>query len=70
MERLGAFELIIIIAIIAFVVVLPIFLLVNRSKHKARANALDDVLRQQNHSEDKYEKLERLNKLRANGALN
>jgi uncharacterized membrane protein len=66
---IGPVQLIIILVII-FVIALPIVLLVSRAKHKERANTLDSMLRNQHsQSEDKFEKLERLNKLRTSGAL-
>lgn len=67
---IGPFQLLFLLIIVGLVIVLPVVLLVSRSKHKARANTLDDVLsRKATTSDDRMEKLERLNKLRTAGAL-
>lgn len=67
---IGPFQMIILIVLVGLIIVLPIVLIVSRAKHKARANTLDDVLsRQTTTSDDRMEKLERLNKLRTSGAL-
>jgi uncharacterized membrane protein len=66
----GPFQLLFLLIIVGLVIVVPVVLLVSRSKHKARANTLDDVLsRKATTSDDRMEKLERLNKLRTAGAL-
>lgn len=67
---IGPFQMIILLVLVGLIIVLPIVLIVSRAKHKARANTLDDVLsRQTTTSDDRMEKLERLNKLRTSGAL-
>jgi uncharacterized membrane protein len=61
---------IIFLLVLLFAIIIPIVLIVSRTKHKARANTLDDVLsRKATTSDDRMEKLERLNKLRTAGAL-
>lgn len=67
---IGPYQMIILLVLVGLIIVLPIVLIVSRAKHKARANTLDDVLSRQNStSDDRMEKLERLNKLRTSGAL-
>lgn len=67
---IGPWQMIIVLLLVGLIIVLPIVLIVSRAKHKARANTLDDVLSRQNStSDDRMEKLERLNKLRTSGAL-
>lgn len=66
----GPWQMIILLVLVGLIIVLPIVLIVSRVKHKSRANTLDDVLsRQTTASDDRMEKLERLNKLRTSGAL-
>lgn len=73
MKTLGIFgpiQLIFLVAIVVLGIIIPVVVFSSRAKHKARANTLDDVLRNQQPSNyDRLEKLERLNKLRESGAL-
>lgn len=67
---IGPWQMIILLALVGLVIVVPVILIVSRAKHKARANTLNDVMsRQPASSDDRMEKLERLNKLRTSGAL-
>lgn len=66
----GPWQLIVLLGLVLVVLVLPIYLIVSRAKHKARANTLDSIIHNQSSSNsNQLSQLERLNKLRESGAL-
>lgn len=66
----GPWQIIAILTLLVVPVIILIAVFSSRAKHKAKAETLDSVRHQDNRKDEtKYDKLEKLNKLRESGAL-